>query len=79
MVELGHFFFFLAIKFDQASCVFVTHTSLNHIQPVCVFHISSSVIFIIGLVNSSPNVALMVVAKKFSLGLITPNDFGSEV
>lgn len=41
-------------------------------------HVSSRnrVIFIIGLVNSSPNVVFMVVAKRFSYGLVTLNYFG---
>ena len=42
------------------------------------FHSRNDVPFIIGLVDSSPNVAFMVVAKKLNFDLITPNDFVPE-
>lgn len=58
---------------------FVAHTSLKHQRSTSVFHSRKGVPFIISLVDSSPNVTFMVVAKKFNIGLITPNDFVPEV
>lgn len=40
---------------------------------------SNGVPFIISLVDTSPNLAFMVVAKKFNFALITPNYFVPEV
>ncbi len=69
----------LAISFDQVSCAFVAHTSPKHQRPTSMFHSRNGVPFIKGLVDSSPNVTFMVVAKKLNFGLITPNDFVPEV
>lgn len=44
------------------------------------FHSRNGGPFIIGLVDSSPNGTMfMVVDKKFTFALITPNDFVPEV
>ena len=68
----------LAINFDQISCAFLAHTSPKHQRSISVFHSRNSVPFIIGLVDSSPNVAFMVVTKKLHFDLITPNYFVPE-
>ena len=60
----------LVINFDLVPCAFVAHTSSNHQQSM--FHCSNGVVFIVGHVNSSLNVACMVLAIDFNFGLITP-------
>ena len=69
----------LAIYFDQVSCAFVTHTFPKHQRSTSMFHSRNGVPFIIGLVDSSPNIMFMVVAKKLNFGLITQNYFVPEV
>ncbi len=42
-------------------------------------HSRDGVLFTIGLVDSSSNIAFMAVTIKFNFGLISPNDFSPGV
>ena len=53
--------------------------SPKHQRSTSMLHSRDGVLFVIGLVDSFPNIAFMVVTIRFDFGLIAPNDFVPEV